>query len=94
MVASGSGMGVVGVTGGIEGKMDVMDKTMEGLSLSEASDLLNSVGTGSQGKDKEEEMDISKSLLFETLHRLLEEELYIFVDLIKKKDMKEKKELR
>ena len=67
---------------------------MEGLSLSEAGDLVNSAGTSSKGKDKEEEMDILKSSFFKTLNRLPEEEQYIFADLTKKKNMAEKKEVK
>lgn len=91
MAASRSGMCA---TGTMDGKVDVIDKTMEVVTLSEDGDSMNSFGTGGKGKDKEGEMDVAKSLLFETLNRLPEEEQKYFVDLIKRKDIKGRKDLK
>ena len=68
MEASGSGKGV---SVGIDGK-DAMDKTMEGMSLSEAGDLVD------KGKGRVEG-DVFNSMFYETVSRMTEDEKTTFM---------------
>lgn len=78
MAEKGSGMGLTGV---MNAKVYVIDKIVEAVSLSNVGNLVNSVESRSKGRDQEDKMVISKSLLSEYLERVPLEEQYIFADL-------------
>ena len=80
MAASGSGSGMAGIRDDKslskdDGLAHGLDKTMDGISMGSMDDDITEKG---KGKEKEEG-DVLKSLIFETVSRLSEEEKMVFM---------------